>query len=473
MLYFIIDADGNVGHPTKKADMIRRWLKTGRAKIKDRGADWMILKITKKIDREKTIPCQFRIGIDPGYLNIGYAIYKVTETKIEKMLIGEAQLRTDKVTENMTERKMYRTARRHYRRENVLRKFGACKFRKPVWKNRGKHPWQPTHTHLINSHLNVVSKLFKIVPKDESHIVFEYAKFDSHKLINPTIKSWMYQEGPCYGFENVKNYVRARDGYTCQVCKMSPDVIEAHHIIPRSKHGTDTPENMICLCEKCHKKVQNELIKCPKIAPKLFVVSGVLNSVTKEIYKRLEELVSISKTYGYVTDASRKFQGLEKTHGGDASIIAFCDEDGEFDLNGFDIVDSSSHMMLKQFRRHVRNWIKRVEDRKYYQGEYCVAWNRARRESQAKDKDGLVEFRQAFGGKVIAKPGITRFRKSNTQILFRPGDLITVKRDKKTIYDVCQGWASTHGAVISLKATKEIPKRFVRKTCNNSGLVIV
>ena len=76
MLYFIIDADGNVGHPTKKADMIRRWLKTGRAKIKDRGADWMILKITKKIDREKTIPCQFRIGIDPGYLNIGYAIYK-------------------------------------------------------------------------------------------------------------------------------------------------------------------------------------------------------------------------------------------------------------------------------------------------------------------------------------------------------------------------------------------------------------
>ena len=55
MLYFIIDADGNVGHPTKKADMIRRWLKTGRAKIKDRGADWMILKITKKIDREKTI----------------------------------------------------------------------------------------------------------------------------------------------------------------------------------------------------------------------------------------------------------------------------------------------------------------------------------------------------------------------------------------------------------------------------------
>ena len=74
---------------------------------------------------------------------------------------------------------------------------------------------------------------------------------------------------------------------------------------------------------------------------------------------------------------------------------------------------------------------------------------------------------------MIAKPGIKRFRKSNTQILFRPGDLITVTRDKKTIHDVCQGWASTHGAVISLKATKEIPKRFVRKTCNNGGLVIV
>ena len=73
---------------------------------------------------------------------------------------------------------------------------------------------------------------------------------------------------------------------------------------------------------------------------------------------------------------------------------------------------------------------------------------------------------------MIAKPGIKRFRKSNTQILFRPGDLITVKRDKKTIYDVCQGWASTQGTVITANHSR-VKKRDVIRFHNNGGLTAV
>jgi hypothetical protein len=482
MLYYIVDVDGDVGHPTKKADMIRRWLKSGRAKIKNRGTDWMLVKITKKIDLDKTIPSQFRIGIDPGYLNIGYAVYKVTDTKIEKVLVGEAKLRTNQVTENLIERKMYRQNRRQHRRKNVKRKFGSCKFRKPVWKNRKKHPWQPTHTHLIQSHMNVLKKLFQLVPQDESHVVFEYSKFDTSKITNPTIKRWEYGKGPQYGFENVKNYVRGRDNYTCQVCKANgKDIkLEVHHIITRANHGSDTPDNMICLCDICHKKVQSGRVKCPKPNPKLYVASGVLNSVTKEIYKQISDVISTSKTYGYVTDAYRKDLKLEKTHAGDASIIALCDEEEVLDISGLKLIDNASHMYLNQFRRHVRNFIQRNEDRKYYDGKTCVAWNRNIREGQDKKKPSLVEFRKNnLDMKVISKSGGLIKRKENKFMLFRPGDLLEIKPSKKELglfkkyFDVCRGWASTQGTITSVNSNSNIPKRYVNKYSNNSGLVLV
>jgi hypothetical protein len=479
VLYFIEDVDGVLGHPTRKADMIRRWLKSGRATVKDRSADWMLIKINKKIDSSKTIPCQFRLGVDPGYENIGFVVYKITEPKVEKILIGEAKLRTKDVTLNMIERKMHRRSRRYYRRKNVKRKYGSCKFRKPIWKNRRKHEFQPTHNHLIQAHLNVLNKIFRLVPLEESHIVVEYVKFDTQKLVNPSITHFERGKGPQYGFENVKAYVRFRDSYTCQVCK-SKDmlIIEAHHIIPRSQNGPDTPENMICLCTPCHDKVQNGRIKCPKQNPNTYSVSGVLNSVMKEIYSIITNTISSNKTYGYVTDAYRKNLHLEKTHAGDASIIAFCDEESMCEIEGVTIIDNPSHMYLKQYRRHVRNWVQRYEDRKYYYGKSCVAWNRRTRDGQDKKKPSLEEFRQEYGDtKVISKPGATRYRRSNINVLFRPGDLLEIKPPKKELglfpryFDTCQGWASTRNTILSINSSKEIPKRYVTKNYNNCGLV--
>jgi hypothetical protein len=123
-------------------------------------------------------------------------------------------------------------------------------------------------------------------------------------------------------------YLRATNN-TCQVCKKNKDlVLEVHHILRRSQHGTDIPDNLITLCDKCHSQVHAGKVKCQKIKTgNTFVSSGVLNSIMKELYNIIETDVSISKTYGYITDAYRKNLELEKTHCGDASIIAFCDED--------------------------------------------------------------------------------------------------------------------------------------------------
>jgi len=329
----------------------------------------------------------------------------------------------------------------------------------------------------MQSHVNILKKIFQLVPLDESHVVVEYAKFDSQKINDPNIKKYQYQKGPQYGYENVKNYVRARDNYTCQVCKKKSTNLHVHHILQRSQHGTDTPDNLITLCKPCHDKVHKGQVKCQKPKSNTFIASGVLNSIMKELYQIISSEVSTSKTYGYVTDTYRKHLGLEKTHYGDASIIAFCDEDSPLEITG-EYIDNTSHMFLQQFRRHNRTFVHRVEDRKYKVNGCVIAWNRNRREGQDKNKDSLTEFQQEYRyHKIRVSPGGVKSRRKNKDMLFRPGDTIKVSPSRKdeifmSYIDICKGWASTHSAVIGVHSSKEIPKRYIRKKLNNSGLVI-
>jgi RNA-directed DNA polymerase len=51
-------------------------------------------------------------------------------------------------------------------------------------------------------------------------------------------------------YESRRRVLR-RDGYSCQYCG-GTDYLEIHHIKARRKGGTDSPENLITLCEACH-----------------------------------------------------------------------------------------------------------------------------------------------------------------------------------------------------------------------------
>jgi hypothetical protein len=197
----------------------------------------------------------------------------------------------------------------------------------------------------------------------------------------------------------------------------------------------------------------------------------------KELYEIISSEVSASKTYGYVTDTHRKSLGLEKTHCGDASIIAFCDEDNVFEYDG-EYIDNTSHMFLQQFRRHNRSFTNQVEDRKYKINGSVVAWNRNRREGQDKKKPSLTELQQEYGyHKIRVSPGGIKSRRNNKDMLFRPGDMIKVAPSKKTetfasYIDICKGWLSTQGTISGVNSIKNIPNRYVSKKLNNGGLVI-
>ena len=54
-------------------------------------------------------------------------------------------------------------------------------------------------------------------------------------------------------YKALKNQVLERDGWRCQDCG-SAQMLEVHHINPRSKLGHDASENLIALCVDCHRR---------------------------------------------------------------------------------------------------------------------------------------------------------------------------------------------------------------------------
>jgi len=72
-----------------------------------------------------------------------------------------------------------------------------------------------------------------------------------------------FSEGKWFGQSNRDGDLRVecfkRDKGVCQLCMGCKTNIEAHHIIPINENGEDTLENLITLCEPCHKKVTNEI----------------------------------------------------------------------------------------------------------------------------------------------------------------------------------------------------------------------
>jgi len=59
----------------------------------------------------------------------------------------------------------------------------------------------------------------------------------------------------------LRQFIKERDNYTCQICgKYMPDEVGLHidHIIPISKGGKSTPENLRVLCSKCNGRKSNK-----------------------------------------------------------------------------------------------------------------------------------------------------------------------------------------------------------------------
>ncbi|SCW57142.1 HNH endonuclease [Eubacterium ruminantium] len=305
-MVYIIDQYGRPLMPTERYGKVRRLLKNSKAKVIKR------CPFTIQLMYDSTAYTQdIMLGIDAGSKHIG-----VSATTADKELYAaDIELRNDIVELLSTRRESRRTRRNR-----------KTRYRKPRFNNRKRgDSWlAPSVRAKVNTHLKVVSDIYKFLPI--SKIIVEVASFDIQKIKHPDISGTEYQQGKQLGFWNVREYVLYRDNHTCQCCKgkSNDKVLNVHHIESR-KTGGDAPNNLVTLCETCHKGYHNGTVKLPKTIKRgmSFRDATFMGVMRWAFYNRLKELYpDVKLTYGYITKNTRIENNLSKEHYVDVRCIS-------------------------------------------------------------------------------------------------------------------------------------------------------
>lgn len=313
MLVFILNKDGNPLMPCSPAKA-RKLLKSKKAKVVRKTPFTLKLLHGSSGYKQEVIA-----GMDSGSKTIGTAI--ITQDQV--IYQSETHLRGEEIKRKMEQRAMYRRSRRGRK----------TRYRKPRFLNRGasirKDRLPPSIKHKVDAHLREKKFVESILPV--TRWIVETASFDIHKIKNKTVSGIQYQQGSKLGFYNTKAYVLHRDRYTCQKCKKqnrgtkSGIKFHVHHIIFRSNGGTNTPHNLVTLCDGCHKKLHNhknaqkESLKLQKSAQKSTKHATEVSVLKSQLHKKFGPF---TETFGYITKFNRESKGLPKTHANDAIQIA-------------------------------------------------------------------------------------------------------------------------------------------------------
>lgn len=313
-MVYVLDINGQPLMPTARHGKVRRLLNSHLAKVVKRCpfTIQLLYQSTKEIQ-------PVSLGVDAGSKHIGLAA-----TTEQKVLYQEELTPRNDVVKLLSAKR----ACRHSRRNRKTR------YRKPRFNNRvhSKHKgWlAPSVEVKIQEHITAIKNICKILPASEIHV--ETAEFDLQRL--KAMKEGKtfpvgtdYQLGEQYDFYNTRQYVLHRDGYTCQCCGVHDKDVKLHvHHIESRQTGGNAPNNLITLCEHCHKALHEGKIKLPKgkkrgKSHRDAAFMGIMRNTLLERLKK-EVSVPVMMTYGYITKYWREKADLEKSHINDAICIS-------------------------------------------------------------------------------------------------------------------------------------------------------
>ena len=325
------------------------------------------------------------LGVDAGAKHIGLSV----TTKKREVYSAEIVLRAD-ITDLLSTRRELRRARRNRK----------TRYRQPRFLNRGKKDWlAPTVINRINAHLKVVDNVCKILPVTK--IIIETANFDIQKIKNPSVSGVEYQQGEQLNFWNVREYVLFRDNHTCQYChgKSKDNILNVHHLESR-KTGGDAPNNLITLCETCHKNYHAGKIKLKQKRGQSFKAEAFMGIMRWALFNKLKEIyptLEVKNTFGFLTKNTRIRLNLPKEHYVDAFCIA-----GNLQAERLNY-----YYYQKQVRKHNRQihklTINKGRKRKRNQSPFEVFGYRLFDKVKCKGEVGFIFGRRASGSFDIRK----------------------------------------------------------------------
>ena len=256
---------------------------------------------------------EFKVGIDDGAKEVGIAI--VNEYKNEVVLSGIIQLRQD-----VSKKMLQRTQHRRTRRSRKVR------HRKARFLNRKPYTPFPSIKYRKDAIIRVLKDTNKRL--NITSCVVEQGQFDTSSMtVGKKLIGKEYQQSEFEG-RNTRAKVLWRDKYECQNCK-SKDNLQTHHVKFRSNGGTDTLNNLITLCECCHKKIHNDNLVL-NLKTKSFKYPQYLMQGKWYFFNELKNVYNkVNVCFGWMTSKWRKDLGLEKTHYNDA-VSMVCKELPEF-----------------------------------------------------------------------------------------------------------------------------------------------
>ena len=421
---YILDKEGKPLMPSKRYKHIRKLLETKKAKI----VRYKPFQVQLLYDSSTYVDI-LTFGPDAGRTNIGCV---VIDSKGNTLFRVKLETRNKEIVTLLREKRAHRQASRQGERKvrqrlavkyvtihmpNIFTRLLpncespiTCKYIKNTeakYNNRKREKgWlTPSANQLLETHLNLYYLVSRFVPVSRSGL--ELNKFDFVRIENPGVRNWEYQKGALFGKDSLHNAVKESQKGHCLLC--SKPIYDYHHVIERSKGGSDTIDNMVGLCIKHHDMVhKNEEFDLKVKAKKegLLKKYGALSILNQIMPSLLKEFTNIFGDELYVstgmdTKNMRDKYNIPKDHDLDAYCIALSALSSSVETLSEDFFPNydTKCFTIKQFRRHNRQLIHRQTERVYKLDGKIVAKNRRKRTGQKEPSlhEWYIEMKQKYG----------------------------------------------------------------------------